>query len=111
MAAIAEKRKQKRTDAQASLAEPKAKKARLDSALGATKSSTDKGKKRSQPVTLPVKDDSDTSSDEGSEPELDEADEEVGDEELSQTSKDPNGAQRLWFYLRGSADYLPFVSC
>lgn len=92
MAAMAEKRKQKRTAA--TISEPKTKKVRLESAAGATKSSADKGKKRSQPVTLPLKNESSTSSDEGSEHEFEEGgdvEDEAGDEGLSQPAKDPNG--------------------
>ena len=100
MAAVADKKKQKRTNAQAALSEPKAKKARLESAPTKAKSSAgaaaaDKGKKRSQPVTLPLKNESDTSSDEGSEPERDDVDEmdvDDAEEEPSQAAKDPNGA-------------------
>ena len=97
MAAVADKKKQKRTNAQAALSEPKAKKARFESAAGTTKSSADKGKKRSQPVTLPLKEDNDNSSDEGSELEYDEAEESeggVGEDGPSQAPKDPNGTSR-----------------
>lgn len=93
MAAVAEKRKQKRSAA--ALSEPKAKKARFEETKSVP-AATDKGKKRSRPVTLPLKEESEASSDEGSEQEQehDEVDEEmdVDAEGPSKPAKDPNGA-------------------
>lgn len=85
MAPVVEKRGKKRSAA--AEAGPKSKKVQLDKQGPAA----DKGKKRSRPVTLPVKEVSDDSSDEMSEEEQeeDEAVEAVG--EPSQV-KDPNGA-------------------
>ncbi|GJE92340.1 Pumilio and CPL domain-containing protein [Phanerochaete sordida] len=91
MPSIAEKRKQKRT----APSEPRAKKARLDT----SSKSEEKGKKRSRPVTAPVKesDESDEELDEEAwqdEPESAEGDEVAeGDEEGAPKVKDPNAAR------------------
>ncbi len=69
----------------------KSKKQRVENA---DKTSTSAGKKRSQPVTLPVKDASDTSSDEDGD-ELETEEQDVEEEQQRQSAKDPNGA----FYI------------
>lgn len=93
MAPATDKRKQKRPHS--SLSEPKPKKARFDTA---EKRSADKGKKRSQPVTLPLKNETDTSSDEAEEHEeleVGDAEDEMDVEGPSQTPKDPNGTPAI----------------
>ncbi|PSR81340.1 hypothetical protein PHLCEN_2v6419 [Hermanssonia centrifuga] len=87
MAAVSEKRTKKRPAA--SDAAPKSKKVHLDKK---EKSSNDKGKKRSVPVTLPIIEDAGLSSDEGFEDEQgDEVMAEADDEGTFQPPKDPNG--------------------
>lgn len=101
MAPVAQKRKQKRT----TLPEPKAKKARLDTASKEKSEQEEKGKKRSRPVTAPVQDESDVSEaefdDDGDDAWVDEPDQEGDDEDMAEDGeegtsskpKDPNAAR------------------
>lgn len=101
MPSAAEKRKGKR----ATLPEPKAKKARIDTSSKEKSEKEEKGKKRSRPVTAPVHEESEASEEEydgeeilEDEPEEGDEGEEIGegDEEGTQGKvKDPNGASHL----------------